>query len=248
MARVKPYFESKFLLTAAQIVEMQNLLAKLTVADSHGFQGNYEVLSIYYDTPDLEFFNDKIHGEFCKTKIRIRFYRNFTENFWHDPCLEIKQRNGQLVKKVRVKLNFDRSELVEPYIRWPDARALMLNNSVDSKFLSCLGGKILNPVVAVYYKRRAMQFKGVQGLRFTFDADLAGVSVSQPILSQEFDFATPARFQRIGRVFEIKSYNPAPDSVLSQLERMKAGQQSFSKYACALKLLLEKRQDSRLII
>lgn len=240
MARIKPYFESKYLPEVAQAYELLQLLKPLTRADSHGENGSYEILSVYYDTPALDFFNDKIHGLHDKVKVRLRFYRNSRNPEWQDACVEIKQRNGNLVTKHRVQLDFGFSAahcLSNPEF---SIRELMLQTLSDARILGQMAGKILVPAVMVYYKRRAFQFTGLEGLRFTLDTEIAGMKPSSSVFAKDFNFSNHSAINQIRNVFEIKSYATPPASILGQLEKREIQQQSFSKYSTSLQRILDK--------
>lgn len=244
MARIKPYTESKFMVKAAQACELHQLFANFCQPDSHGIKGVYEVLSIYYDTPGLEFLNEKIHGEFNKTKVRIRLYRNEAGEEWHDPCLEIKQRTGSLVAKSRLDLeNASIHDLLNI-----DLRDLILERVANPVFIKSFADKIVKPVIMVHYRRKALQFTQIEGLRFTFDDLLTGVLPTAAAFSPDYDFTSHSIMQNHGNVFEIKSYSTVPDSILSQLERKGIQQQSFSKFATMLRFQLERYDDRRLIV
>lgn len=71
------------------------------------------VSSVYYDTPALELYDEKVNGDFLKTKCRLRWYEPDTAP---DPrrrtaFLEIKRRIGEGRRKSRAKLDLDRSWL-----------------------------------------------------------------------------------------------------------------------------------------
>lgn len=244
MTRVKPYLESKYRVSTSHMYELIDILSGICDADIHDEAGNYEVLSLYYDTPNLEFLNDKIHGEFSKVKVRARFYRNQQNPAWHDPCLEIKQRKGHLVNKLRAYL-YDKP--LNSFVT-DDIRGLILENFNDGVLLGNLAGKFLQPAIVVYYQRKALQFNGLEGLRFTFDKGLAGVLPSTDFLSNGFEFDSLSAMQGFGNIFEIKSYVTAPFSILNQLEKRGIHQQSFSKFASMLRFQLERSNDSRLVI
>lgn len=248
MARIKPYFEDKYLPETAQIYELLNLLKPLTSADSHGESGNYEILSIYYDTPALDFFNDKIHGLNNKVKVRLRFYRNFAQPQWHNACIEIKERNGNLVTKHRVELK--QTLHSGHYLTDPDfsIREQMLQTLKDAHIAGQMAGKVLVPAIMVYYKRKALQFTGIDGLRFTLDSEIAGLRPSASVFSQDFNFSHHSAISQTHNVFEIKAYATPPASILGQLETRGIRQQSFSKYSTSLQTLLERTNDGRSVI
>lgn len=248
MARIRPYFENKYLLNLSQTHELTAVLKPISIADMHGEAGNYEILTIYYDTPTLDFFYDKIHGFFSKTKVRVRLYRNAFNQEWHDPHLEIKQRNGNLVNKHKIALKHEMA--TGQLLNWePIAiREQVLLAFNDASKAGELAGKLLQPTIMVYYKRHARQFNGIEGLRFTFDSQMTGLSPTTAVFEPDFSFAKFSSFYQTGNVFEIKAYAEPPASILNQLENRGIHQQSHSKYSTSLLRQLQRDGDARLII
>ena len=65
------------------------------------------VYSLYYDTPALDSYHEKVDGDFIKTKCRLRWY---DPDLSADPALrtaylEIKHKIGQGRRKTRVRVD-----------------------------------------------------------------------------------------------------------------------------------------------
>lgn len=246
MARVKTYFEAKFQMETAHMCDILALLKPLTVADDHGENGRYEILSVYFDTHDLEFFQAKIHGLFAKIKVRLRFYRDNGRSPWQHARLEVKKRNGNQVAKHQIVMPPDFASNPDWAPQGDHVRENLLLHLKDEQVLAVLARKNLIPTVMVHYHRRALQFKGLEGMRLTFDSGIVGVHPSPAALRPDYEFGLKAMVRRVGHIFEIKSYAAPPESILHQLEIRGIQQQSFSKYAHVLLHLLERTNDSRL--
>lgn len=217
MTRIKSYHELKYLINFKQMLEIEARLQSFCAHDPNGEQGVYEVMSLYYDTPDLQFYRDKVEGEFSKKKIRLRVYRQ-KNSTWKNAALEIKRRDGHLVTKTRQKLNHLSIE----------------SECKDLNVLLNQQNKLLKPAATVFYQRKAWLSPEIHGLRFTFDQNLAVLSPDVFSAGTSFAFALPAKMQKLPIVFEIKSYAGVPQAILQLLQKIAVPQISFSKYALAL--------------
>lgn len=246
MARIRPYSEIKFLPDHTQIISLKNLLKKFSQPDPHGIDGTYEVLSIYYDTPDLEFFHDKIMGIENKTKVRLRFYRNEQNKHWQDGGIEIKCRSGQTVTKYRIATKPEFSD--KPILSGDAVKRQIIEKINNPEIASIVAKRFLSPVIIVAYKRKAMNFTGIDGLRFTFDSSITfrppcefHLENQSKGISGISDFFTPG-------VFEIKSYFQPPESIMAQIEKLGLQQKSHSKFSTLLMQMLEKMNDQRISV
>ncbi|MBR4329584.1 MAG: VTC domain-containing protein, partial [Candidatus Riflebacteria bacterium] len=93
MKRIKPYIENKYLVTNVDKQRFLCSFKNLLVPDENGENGHYYVSSIYFDTDNFDFYQDKLEGEFFKLKIRIRRYSQDSEN-WVSPKLELKIKHS----------------------------------------------------------------------------------------------------------------------------------------------------------
>ncbi len=231
MTRVRPFHELKFPVSARQHAVLQKLVQGLAVPDRNGCNGCYEVFSQYYDSHDFRFFHDKVNGEYIKTKVRLRLYRDENRREWHSPGLEVKQRRGSLVTKFR--LNLDSSQGDDCFGESsPDIRDLILANCHDSCIRDALASIQLIPVVSLHYTRTAWQFCGIDGLRLTFDTRVSSLPAGRLPLNSLPEL--PVCSSSPGGIFEIKSYVLPPQAVIEKLIELDIRQQSFSKYAWAL--------------
>lgn len=236
MSRIKPFYEQKYPVSCRQRFELMKVLEPVLVADRHGQNGNYEIFSQYFDTPDLQFYQDKLNGEFIKTKVRLRFYRSDEQTGWHFPCMEIKRRRGNLVSKHRFQLDLEPAKGILADRTACDVRELILTRCRDEEIRSFFAGKMLIPAVSVYYRRSAFQFRGIDGLRLTFDSGIAGLPAGRIFGAGDAVKGSHVQ-QRSADIFEIKSYARPPESILNRLVDLGVSQQSFSKYAYALQAL-----------
>lgn len=231
MTRIRPFHELKFPVSAGQLVVLQQLVQGLAMPDRNGCNGCYEVFSQYYDSHDFRFFHDKINGEYIKTKVRLRLYRDDNRREWHSPGLEVKQRRGNLVTKFR--LNLENTQGIN-FLSGsaPDLRDLILSNSHDTCIRDALVSIQLVPAVSLHYTRTAWQFCGIDGMRLTFDTRVNSLPAGMLPLNSLPEL--PVCSSSPGGIFEIKSYVPPPQAVIEKLIKLGIRQQSFSKYAWAM--------------
>jgi hypothetical protein len=234
MTRFKPYREDKYILSKCNIAEIQKNLSGFCTPDSHGQNGCYEILSLYFDTPDYKFFKDKLEGEFDKIKLRLRLYRNSLKNFWHNPCLEIKKRSGLWVSKEKINLSSSAAERALQNMSYTDLKDILCSEVKNKSLLPRLLRQHLILTVAVYYRRDAFEATQIPGLRFTFDSNLTALQPSIKLLSQNQPLTELSLLQKFPTIFEAKYYSGMPASILSKLEKLGISCQSFSKYASSL--------------
>lgn len=231
MTRIRPFYELKFPVSAWQHAALQKLVNGLSEPDRNGCDGRYEIFSQYYDSHDLRFLREKINGEYSKTKVRLRLYRDEKRREWHSPGLEVKQRRGNLVTKFRYNLENSRS------INFlsgsaTDLRDLILSNCHDTCVRNAIAGIQLIPAVSLHYTRTARQFCGIGGMRLTFDTRVNSLPAGRlPVDSLP---ELPACSSSPGGIFEIKSYVLPPRALVEKLIELGIRQQSFSKYAWAM--------------
>jgi SPX domain protein involved in polyphosphate accumulation len=167
-------FELKYLITLQQAVKFKSALLAYLIPDERGNNnGRYTLTSLYYDSPDLRCYWEKVDGVKFRRKLRLRHYETdevFTEET--PVFVEIKQRIDRVTQKRRVVL---------PYIealRLCNDRQIP-NHAPDDKAVieeiyAFLWQYNLRPVSIVRYERQA--FIGTDydvGLRVTFDTSLS---------------------------------------------------------------------------
>ena len=115
-------YEIKYLVANEDVPAIRSELARRMDRDEHSPPGGYGVWSLYYDTPALRFYWEKIEGLKFRRKLRIRHYGELdavTDD--SQVFVEIKQRVNRVTQKRRVRLPYgaarrlcDGRELVDP--------------------------------------------------------------------------------------------------------------------------------------
>lgn len=83
--------------------------------DPHGRDACYRVTSVYFDSPALDFYWEKVNGESIRKKLRLRYYGDVSEglSLVDRVCyLELKHRVKDTVLKERVRLTSDGAQTI----------------------------------------------------------------------------------------------------------------------------------------
>jgi SPX domain protein involved in polyphosphate accumulation len=167
-------FELKYLITLQQAEEVKKALRAYLIPDEHGNQnGRYSLASLYYDSPDLRCYHEKMDGLRYRRKLRIRRYETGEVVTEETPVyLEIKQRVDRVTQKRRAVLTYGEA------LRLCNDRQIPEHAPEDRVVIEEIYVYIwqynLRPISIVRYDRQA--FIGTEydlGLRVTFDTDLS---------------------------------------------------------------------------
>jgi hypothetical protein len=164
-------FEIKYLVDADDIPALRQELVTRLEPDR---EGGYGVWSLYYDTPQLRFYWEKIEGIRFRRKLRVRHYGDrYAITDSSRVFVEIKQRVNRVTQKRRVALPYGAARLLL------DGRALVDHEPADRPFLEEVLGLInrydLRPIAITGYHREAFVGRDAEvGLRVTLDRRVRG--------------------------------------------------------------------------
>jgi len=142
---------------------------------------SYLVRSLYLDTFDKRFYQEKLAGLHTRKKLRIRGYNNNTS----DVFLEIKRRYNDIIVKQRTQIEFDELPYIldgywwyqgngkkhlEAEIKTPGLSAKRIETINNFTSLKQILG--LSPMVLVAYDREAYMGVFDSRARLTFDRNL----------------------------------------------------------------------------
>lgn len=164
-------FELKYIITIRQAEQFKKALRAYLVPDDHG-NGSYALDSLYYDSPDLRFFWEKMDGVRFRRKLRIRRYDNGQPLTDDAPVfLEIKQRLDRVTQKRRAVLPYRDALRFCNQRERPDCD--LQDAPVIEEIEAMLWQYNLRPVSVVHYQRQALIGTAYDiGLRVTFDTAL----------------------------------------------------------------------------
>lgn len=209
-------FEFKYLMTEAKAEKvLETLLANNLEWDPYTenkIEHAYTVTSLYYDSPTLKCYREKIDGLDRRFKLRERIYgKKHEENT--QIFYEIKRKKDVVIVKDR--------EIGSPSEEFEYKRQAFN----------------LSPNIVIQYERQALQGKFQDRLRVTFDRELRAVSAESLK-----DFHDPKPVSPRFVIMEIKYNNTLPAWFSRIITGHELERRPFSKYcagieACPLLLL-----------
>jgi len=214
--------EAKLEINRADMLVLRQRLRAVMKSDNHAINGQYEVRSLYFDSPADKALREKLDGVDVREKYRIRLY-NHDFSFIR---LERKFRKGGLGYKDSTVLTPGQAQaLVDGDTGWmPDS-----DNEVILGFYIRIRNEGLLPKVIVDYTREPFVF-GPGNVRVTLDYNIrTGIRCT--------DFLNPACMTVPIKdsicILEVKWDNYLPDVIRDaiQLENRRNG--AFSKYAAS---------------
>jgi VTC domain len=222
-------FELKYLLPVERVPALVSALSPYVRADPHSEgagPSGYPIHSVYWDSPQLRCFWEKIEGLKVRRKLRLRRYGDADDVF-----LEIKQRVDRTLQKRRVVWPLARVAEAEE----PDALDALLEESDDRvarEILFLRRTYDLRPTMGISYRRRAFFARNESDLRVTFDTRVqyhaAEPSVAQLGESGRYVVA-PAL-----AVLEIKFGHAVPLWLCKLVSHFELRMVRFSKYCSAV--------------
>ncbi|WP_224222358.1 polyphosphate polymerase domain-containing protein [Streptomyces olivaceus] len=221
-------FELKYLVPVGQAAAIRDELAERMDRDAHSPVGGYGVWSLYYDTPRLRFYWEKIEGLKFRRKLRIRHYGGLDGVTDDSPvCVEIKQRVNRVTQKRRITLPYGTARQL------CDGREAVDHSEREGAFVQ----EVLDLVVRLDlrataitgYQREALVGRGSDtGLRVTFDRRVRG-------RDRDFHFGTPTPENRFTvpphmSIMEIKVNERTPHWITDLAARRNLNLVRVSKY------------------
>ncbi|BDB62276.1 VTC domain-containing protein [Rhodococcus sp. RDE2] len=178
-------YEIKYFVDEMKVPELRRELAARMDTDPYSPHGGYPVTSLYYDTPDLRFYWEKIEGLKFRRKVRMRLYGDPAACTDDSPVqVEIKQRVNRVTQKRRTALPYGVA------LRWLNGREDIECDDSQRPFVDEVSGLVgnldLRPIVTTGYLREAFVGRDADlGLRVTIDHKVHG-------RDRDFHFASGA--------------------------------------------------------
>lgn len=227
-----PRNEYKYLIDIKQKEVLLAFWSRYLIKDPYSDEnGKTPILSMYYDSPTLDFYNEKLDGIKDRNKIRLRVY-DYDYKDGIPAFLEIKQRFGDKVRKIRVftkKYNPRLQALGE----WK------FENIVEEAYFTELIARYRPvPTAQVFYIRDAYQAIIEEDLRITFDCNLIGLhpeeKLSADLLMDKKRYLMPENYC----ILEIKNNNnELPKWVFEGVSKLGLVLRSIPKYITAVEVL-----------
>jgi len=235
-------FEYKYFVPYTNLNRLRAMIQPFMELDKYAREegGEYTVRSIYFDTPDLECYFDKLAGVKRRNKVRLRGYNGGGEE--GTVFFEIKTKVEDPLYKNRAPMTYSNAkkvlegeivdELVTPTEKIPLAR----ENA--RLFLYQLYARRMQPVLTTVYEREPFQFvfkDWENDLRITFDKNLRGVPY--PSFEDLFNEEKAVVVDKEQFIMEIKFNRYLPAWVKSTITSLGLTKGPASKYALCVEAL-----------
>jgi hypothetical protein len=204
------------------------------VCDSDGY---YTIDSLYFDTPNLDFFRESYEERPVRRKLRVRAYPDTPGSIVK---IEVKRRIHELILK---------TSLVVPYQGWqswlePGADGAVLKSGSRealATFVTLQRHLHAEPKILVRYSRVAFHSTIDNHVRITFDRRMAYQAArSLDLLANPRRWAPLDSAGCLGSadslLMEVKFRNRAPLWVGDLIRRFGLVRRGFSKYGMAIRL------------
>lgn len=229
-------YELKYVLPVRECEAIMSELLHHLPRDPHSKERGYRVKSLYYDSPDHDFFWSKVEGIKFRRKLRLRTYVDDNAARATECMVEIKQRINRTVQKRRLVLPLREAEaLCAGQARPFDLDPLDQQVADEVHYLAM--AKHLRPTAVTAYLRRA--FEGQRhntGLRVTFDTDVrARIHALKLDAEAENHLILPPDWA----IMEVKVNDAVPAWMLALLAKHQCQLRRVSKYCLGLARLKE---------
>ena len=220
-------FEVKYVLNLDQVKQIIGAILPYVEPDTHnGKSGFYPIVSLYYDSPDLMCFWEKVDGMKFRRKLRIRLYDDGPDNAF----LEIKQRIDQTTQKRRARGPLEGFLSRMNLLRSPEFP--IGEDPVCDEARLLVDKFRLEPKAIVSYNRSAWFGVYERGLRITIDRNLR---YSKFMGRFDFRGGRDRYFISPGQmVLEVKFNEAVPGWLCSALNRLDLAARRLSKYCQAV--------------
>lgn len=217
-------YEFKYYIPFYDLNEIISLIAKFTKLDTFNINKEpYVVRSLYYDSPTMTFFKEKIEGDSIRNKIRIRSYSHEQNN---NLFLEIKSKKYDKIDKSREIITFDQ------YNEFNQANYnFLIDTNNKSNFLNNVyflsNYYKIEPKVVIIYKRYSF-IDDLANCKITFDFDLRA-SKSDNLFLNHKDFSDDLLSN--SAIMEFKFEKLVPKYLTDIIKAKELSKITYSKYS-----------------
>lgn len=242
--------EYKYLVPVECLDDIRSDIRPFVEVDKHAIDRQpqeYTIRSIYFDTPCMSCYYEKIDGVKVRKKYRIRGYNELNDS--DIIFLEIKRKNNNYISKNRAPLyNYNLERLfatrdLDEYIVSFEDNEKHLEDA--QKFFYHYYRKKLSPVILIIYEREA--FEGIfnKSLRITFDKNLRSRLFQQDDdlrQEQQLKYAMQKYF-----ILEVKFGGSLPAWMLQIVKNYSLPRLALSKYTICLDSYKVNKATARMI-
>lgn len=236
-------YEIKYSIPVSALAVLKKDLELFLGRDPHASEsGFYSIASLYFDTPDLDCYRNKLDGLLFRRKLRIRVYPEQDNGM---AFVEIKQRVNRTVQKRRLPMT-----LKDAYAMCSGATHFKLSEADDQEIADEVHFLVtalrLRPKNVIAYTRLAYVGHMVDpGLRLTFDTLVR-------TRQADFDLEVPKKmhiaFPANMAVMEIKANERVPHWLIGLLARHQCTLTRISKYCNGIAAIAKRNMLKRTIV
>lgn len=215
--------EKKYLLRIDAGERLYYYLSRILHEDSHNGADGYSVRSLYFDTLQDTDYYEKMAGDFCRRKIRLRIYHP-DDAF---AKLEIKQKEGVYQKKRSLTVSrVDADKL----IRGQYEVLLSYKDDFAAECYGMMKTRGYLPKCVVEYRRKA--FVGLENnTRITFDSQIRASETNYDIFDPQL--LTYPVLQVWETILEVKYNQFMLSYIKNAVDKCDKSEISMSKYIMA---------------
>lgn len=228
-------YEFKYIVDKKHLQPLREMISPYVAIDEFATLGEiegYTVRSIYFDTPDLHFYREKIEGVPNRIKLRIRGYNQPWVN--RDVFFEIKRKFRIPMTKNRAKTTYNDMMAVlseEKSVEEVFGHRGAKTQDSFNRFYFHLKSRNLKPVVLVVYDRIPYHSTLDDTIRVTFDLNLRsqGLPTMDDLYNDELDPVMKDKF-----ILEVKFNKKYPSWMRKIVNTLSLKQCSASKYCMSI--------------
>lgn len=226
-------YELKYIIPVKKRDALIEDILKHAKPDPYSGMDGYPLVSLYYDSPSLECFWNKIEGIKFRRKLRLRIYPENPITNTVNGMVEIKQRINRTVQKKRLKMPLDAAHRLCTTGKMSDGFEMdSLDAQVVSEVQFMVDSLQLIPTCITAYHRQAFLGSDFEpGLRITFDTN---VSYRTHALKVNEDTINHLVLPQDWTILEVKANEAIPDWVASMLSRHNCELKRVSKYCAGI--------------
>ena len=227
--------EIKYIVPKAYLSALKQMISPFVIPDKHVRNNpdyTYTVRSIYFDTPDLLFYREKMEGVPYRLKLRIRGYNKETETA--PVFLEIKRKHKVPMTKNRAPFPFSVVKEILNGTQHNPATVFFKKESSHEdyiRFAYQLNKGNLAPTVLVVYDREPYEARADHSIRITFDKNLrsAPLPKSRELYSDDLKALMTDHF-----ILEVKYNKEYPEWMQLIANAFGLKQVAASKYCMSM--------------
>lgn len=214
--------EFKYVLNNIQARQVEEFVKKILKPDSSAEHGSYAVTSLYFDTPILGDYYDKLAGLKYRRKLRTRTYSKNLNFCGEKTWLEIKEKHDMNIVKKRRLVSFSL------------AGNILNGNTADfNDFFYFYKLKNYKPNLIVRYQRKAYTGNFLSPIRVTFDRNIEACKWRE--FEYNYVIMTPVKNNAV--IMEVKFHNGMPWWFKELINRFGLSRSTFSKYTTAVDVI-----------